>query len=120
MELFKKFFVKGKNNNEIQQNLDIPELSIDKQDSVLFGRYMYDIHTIKPIEWIILDENENDNEMLLLSKKCLDTIEYIKYNFQDDAEDTRRRLIWEFSDLREWLNDYFYNNAFNSVEKSTF
>ena len=58
------------------------------------------------IDWIVLDENEDG--MFILSEKILDEKE-----FNTDVYD----LTWEESGLRKWLNDDFYNSAFNSEEK---
>lgn len=76
-----------------------------KQDIVEFGSY-YQINGKEktPIEWRVLDIK--DGEALLLSLKILDW-----HNFDSNTND------WENSEIREWLNDYFYNEAFSKEEK---
>ncbi len=59
------------------------------------------------LEWIVLDEN--DSEVLLLSKYA---IEQKPYN--DEFAD----VTWEECSLRHWLNDEFYSTAFNDSEKN--
>ena len=54
--------------------------------------------------------DEEDGELLLLSKYCLDSR---AYNRKADVS-----LVWENSDYRAWLNDDFYNTAFSEEEKA--
>ena len=49
------------------------------------------------------------NQVLLLSKYVLDAKPYNK-----EWED----VIWETSDIRQWLNNEFYTTAFNKAEKA--
>ena len=58
------------------------------------------------IEWIIIDKNGSD--ILLLSKYAL-----LKKAF--DSSDSS--ATWESCDLRSWLNDDFYNMAFDLDER---
>jgi hypothetical protein len=60
-----------------------------------------------PIEWRVLENN--NGKLLLLSENLIDCSRYHK-----NAPD----ITWRNSDLRKWLNDDFYNAAFNSQEKS--
>ena len=77
---------------------------------------------VQKILWRVLDRK--NGELLLLSEHILDNKQYQdKADFSvkrsDKKEDIERaRLPWERCDLRRWLNDYFYNNAFNAQEKS--
>ena len=57
------------------------------------------------IEWIILEEN--NNEMYLLSNIILDSQDY-RHNENNN---------YELSTIRNWLNSDFYNKAFNQNEK---
>ncbi len=87
------------------------EPNIEKQynvgESIWFGTYPQEADgTKKPIEWIILETKEN--RMLLLSKYILDTRKY---------HEKKKGVTWEESDIRQWLNNEFYMNAFNSVEQ---
>ena len=59
------------------------------------------------IEWYVLDRKED--KVLLFSKYVLDTKPFHKeYN----------EVTWAQSSIREWLNNMFYNFAFNEAEKN--
>ncbi len=77
----------------------------------IFGSYEQDNNTAngkEPIEWIILDKRE-DGSLVLLSKYALDAEPYnTKYT----------DVTWETCTLRKWLNEDFYNEAFNAIEKA--
>ena len=60
----------------------------------------------KPIEWIVLDIQ--DERALLLSKNILDTQQY-------NTEQVP--TTWETSSIRSWLNHTFLNQAFTSEEQ---
>ncbi|MBO5622534.1 MAG: hypothetical protein J5959_13000, partial [Butyrivibrio sp.] len=77
--------------------------------TVTLGRYEQDNNPdngSEPIEWIVLDVQ--DGKSLLLSKYVLDSVKY-----QEEAVKT----VWEYCDLRKWLNDGFLNKAFCRTEK---
>ena len=61
-----------------------------------------------PIEWLVL-AREGD-KALLISKYALDCM---KYNTE------KTDISWVTCSLRRWLNNEFYNRAFNSMEKVT-
>ena len=61
----------------------------------------------KPIEWLILDEKEN--EALLVSKHVIDCGHY------HDGYDT---VTWETCSLRKWLNTHFLEAAFTEEERA--
>lgn len=72
---------------------------------------------VEPIKWMIL-ENMN-NEVTLLADMIVD-----KHHFYTDIN---QRIIdgkpvyasnWEYSSIREWLNNDFYNNAFDYGNKT--
>jgi len=67
--------------------------------------------TVMPIEWYVL--NEADGHTVLMSKYILD-----ETCFQTNTETDNQGNYpnnWSLSVLRTWLNDTFYNTAFNSV-----
>ena len=79
-------------------------------DCIWFGNYFQsDSSSKEPIKWRILSVNEN--EAFLLSDKILDM-----YAFTVE-EYLPTNIVWENSGIREWLNSYFYNNAFSDEEK---
>lgn len=95
--------------------VDVDPTSADKAtlvrdgDVVIFGQYEQDGNTgngKEPIEWEIL--TEKDGKMLLISKYILDCQPY-------NTESTE--VTWETCSLRQWLNNDFYNTAFNESDQ---
>ncbi len=85
--------------------------NIEKQynegESVWFGSYPQTKNgDKKPIEWMILKKEKN--KALLLSKYILDAKRYHK-KFE--------KVTWQTSDIRSWLNNEFYKNAFTGMEQ---
>ena len=79
-------------------------------ESIKFGKYEQDNNKEngeEEIEWIVLKKDET--KLLLLSKYILD-----KYEYYDGSG----FIEWNESGLRNWLNSYFYNDAFDEEEKS--
>lgn len=80
-------------------------------DTVIFGTYPQtaegDDET--PIEWIVLDVQEN--EALLISKYALDCKPYHNEKY--------KAVTWETCTLREWLNDEFFNKAFSEENRQS-
>lgn len=86
----------------------------DVGDTVVFGSYKQDSSAGKdPIEWIVLENNENG--MLLLSKYVLDNKVYYNDGNGINVDD---KSSWSGSNLRYWLNNTFYNNSFTTEEKA--
>ena len=82
---------------------------VDQMDTVKFGSYpQSDANGNKkePIEWIVLDRQENKS--LLLSKYILDCKCY---------HDIEYPVTWETCTLRHWLNNDFLQQAFNYNEQ---
>lgn len=95
------------------------EATVDNFESIEFGNYyINDIAGEKkePIEWVIM--KKENNRALLLSRYVLD------YHSYDDRVRNKANNYkqfhsdWKDSSLREWLNNYFYNESFNEYEKS--
>lgn len=63
----------------------------------------------KKIEWIVIEKNKH--YLTLLSKNCLEAKSYHE-NFSRE-----KRVTWENSTLRSWLNDEFIKN-FSESEQS--
>ena len=79
-------------------------------DVVKLGVYEQDNDTsngMEPIEWEVLDIDSG--KALLVSRYALDAL---PYNNEFAA------VTWEECTLRKWLNDTFYNTAFNDTEKA--
>lgn len=69
-------------------------------DIISFGKYHGEI------KWIVIDKK--DDSVLLLSKHIIDIKPYSSFHSAS---------TWETSAMREWLNGFFYNNAFTQEEK---
>ena len=82
---------------------------VKKGDTIKFGTYEqdYPVNGKDPIKWVVLDKTQNG--ILVMSKYGLDCL---PYNIE------RAKTTWENCTLRRWLNDKFYNAAFNKIEKS--
>lgn len=92
--------------SEIYENLNTTSIG----DIVTFGSYEQDNNTSngkEAIEWIVIDKNGTG--ALLLSKYALDCRKY-------NSETTD--VTWGTCTLRNWLNEAFFDNAFNEMEKS--
>ena len=78
-------------------------------DTFTFGTYEQDgkkTNGAETVEWIVLAKE--DNKVLALSKYALDCMPY-NSEFESSS--------WETCTLRSWLNEDFYNSAFNNPEK---
>ncbi len=78
-------------------------------DTIVFGKYEQDNVTSNGeeyIEWLVLD---NDGEKVLVISK--DVLDWMRFSGST--------TVWEYSELREWLNNDFYNSAFTSEEQSS-
>ncbi len=78
-------------------------------ESITFGTYEQDNHFgngEEAIEWIVLDKK--DGKALLLSKYILAAKEY-HFEFAP--------MTWEKCTLRGWLNEEFFQTAFNEKEQ---
>lgn len=88
----------------------LPLRNTPKYELVTFGRFeqdAYETSGAEAIEWIVLDRI--DNHILLLSYEILTTRPY--------NSDAFKEITWEDSDLRFFLNNDFYESAFNDQEK---
>ena len=71
-----------------------------KGDIVTLGNYYGEI------EWLVLDVK--DDNLLLITLDCIDALPY---------NNERKKLTWENSDIRKWLNEDFIETAFSEEEK---
>ena len=80
-----------------------------EQGTLSFGSY-YQMNdkTKKPIEWIVLEKNEN--RVLLLSKYVLDARQY-------HSGDGKTNVVWKDSDLRKWMNGEFFESILDAMER---
>ena len=87
-----------------------PGSYIREGDTVYFGQYEQrggEANGPEPIEWDILDES--DGHLLLISRYVLEGQPYV-----DEGYDN----TWENSYLRYWLNNEFYNTAFDADQQN--
>ncbi len=78
-------------------------------DIIVFGKYEQDnvaSNGEEDIEWLVL--SNEDGKVLVISKEVLDWMRY--------SEST---TVWEYSDIRTWLNNDFYNTAFTDSERNS-
>lgn len=96
---------------DLKDGYDNPRYTDDNTiwDCVYFGRYKQNNTILKkePIEWRVL--SVDGDEALLFADKALDGKPY---------NDTFMDITWKECTLHTWLNDEFYNEAFNEAEKS--
>jgi hypothetical protein len=79
-------------------------------NTVMFGHYEQDGNLNngpESIEWIVLDVQ--DGKSLLLSKYALDRQKF----------DTHNKVFWCDSAIRKWMNNEFFQSAFDDDEKNT-
>lgn len=94
-----------KQENERQHREYINSLKADA--TIEFGSYPFEADgTERPIEWRIL-ERYSDDTALLISKYCL-----AARRFDSTSND------WEQSEIRQWLNNEFYNATFKDEDKN--
>lgn len=71
----------------------------------------------EPIKWRILEEK--DGRATILAELILDSQDYnYTFNSRTIDETTVYANNYEYSSIRAWLNDNFYNTAFNELEKA--
>jgi len=85
-------------------------------DIINFGTYQQTVYEtdVAPIKWRVLQNS--GSELFVLSEYILDCKRY----HGDSLDITWRDCVditWHDCDLRKWLNNEFYNTAFNAVEK---
>lgn len=91
-------------------NNTTPLSSVRVGGSVYFGSYEQDndlSNGQEPIEWIVLAKD--GNSILLISRYCLDCRPFHSVSYE--------KVTWENCSLRSWLNDTFYDKAFDGNEK---
>jgi predicted small lipoprotein YifL len=76
---------------------------------VTFGRFYQDAdgNELAPIEWMVLDEK--DGYSLLLTRQIIASKGWVNEGRDD--------ITWEETDLRQWLDNDFYNTAFTAEEQ---
>lgn len=84
-------------------------------DTVYWGLYEQDNdldNGTEPVEWVVIDAD--DDSVLLMSKYIIDVHKYNSEYNHDEGETS----FWYNSELREYLNDDFFNLAFTDYEQN--
>ena len=106
---------------------DDPDPNNKPPNLILYCWFKYE-----PISWIVLEDEEEDGKAFLFSEFMLD-----KRLYQDVSRDTTlwdtgsgefKEKVgfpentylnnWEYSTIRKWLNETFYQTAFNEPQRS--
>lgn len=114
--------IEAQNNNsvDIEEQISKAKLvstygdmsTIDEMDTVTFGSYPQSSTSadkLEPIEWIVLERDYKNKRALLLSKYILDNV-----SFNSEHKECK----WKDSELRQWINQTFYDKVFNENEKN--
>ncbi len=83
---------------------------VKKGDIIKFGAYEQDgdfTNGKEAIEWVVLEKTKK--QVFVVSKYVLDCLPYNK---------EATTVTWEDCSLRNWLNEKFYANAFNTTEQN--
>ena len=82
--------------------------------TVKFGKYMQKNSSMEDIEWVVLKQEYG--KALLMSVNILEAGISPTADYSDD--DYKKYIInWSANAVRKWLNNQFFNIAFNEVEK---
>ena len=83
--------------------------SLEPGDTLYFGKYYYNNNVNKEnIEWRVL--SAKDDKILLISKYILDFVNY------ETDRNTKNNDYYETSEMKQWLENDFFNAAFSSKE----
>jgi len=83
--------------------------------TVLMGNYFQKSNEKEPVQWLVLEQK--DGEALLLSKFALHTRGYWMGEPWEAYKDNGKKLCWENSELRKWLNGEFRDLVFSHREQ---
>jgi len=86
---------------------------------ICLGTYSYNESGTQSskIIWTVIDYDNNKGEVKLISKYVIDCIPFVTESTQKDEASGSSINVWSNSYIREWLNGYFYETAFNDDEK---
>ncbi|MBP5159963.1 MAG: hypothetical protein ILP10_06645 [Lachnospiraceae bacterium] len=97
-----------KNGLSVKKNKKIAQVYVS------FGTQTNDDEAV-PLEWMVLDRDEANNRLLLLSRYIVDNIAYYDYG---GGAVTDQGTTWAESSVRRWLNEDFYGAVFDAGEKA--
>ena len=96
---------------EEETSTNSPASAYEIGNTVVFGRFEQDRdkkNGPEPIEWIVLDTDEENHKALLISRLILDCFRF---------HDSTGNGTWNLCTLRNWLNGDFLNSAFTPEEQ---
>ena len=99
----------GNSSDVCTDETDLSLRNAGPGDTITFGSYEQDnnfSNGMENIDWIILERD--DDKILVISKYALDCQQYYPEYVS---------VTWETSTMRAWLNETFYNTAFDEAEK---
>ena len=108
--------LEGFRDSEKKANSIYYEYEVEKIKSAMVGEYVFYgsyeqdnnlSNGEEKIEWRVLEKN--GNKVLLISKYCLENLEY---------HSSEINATWESCTLRSWLNNDFFINAFSVSERA--
>ena len=128
-------FIAQKDVNVVKASSSVADLvsnprkdtGVTTWDCVYFGSYYQALnkhqsenhegeYLKEPIKWRVLEKK--DGELFLLADQSLESIQFNEDHIKMNPDTGEMDLSWANSDIRKWLNDDFYNIAFNSDEKA--
>ena len=79
------------------------------RQTVNYGRFYQNsaVVVLSPVEWIVLDEQ--DGYTLLMTRQVIASYGWVNQGRDD--------ITWAETDLRQWLDNEFYNTAFSEEER---
>ena len=98
------FSTRKRGNNPVMRE-------VKEGDVIKFGRYEQDNNLNngpEDIEWIVLESHEQPDWLVLLCKYCIDVM---------PLNEGEGEYYWADCSLRKWLNEDFYNTAFDEKDK---
>ena len=106
---FGTYIQKSSNENVVVEN-DESSKTLNNESAIIDDASDEDdkIYVNDKIEWIVLEIDKENKKALLFSKYILDMHAF------DKKSDN---ITWENSEIRRWLNEDFYNEAFDEKEK---
>ena len=84
-------------------NSPVPQISVKPGSIKTFGKYKGE-----EINWYVVDIDRSADTALLVSVKAVDVVQY---------HSSTKTTAWADCDLRDWLNNTFYQDAFSQEEK---
>jgi len=103
--------------NALNQIITINEYGYIEYDENEYKEYYDNYYLVEPIKWKILETNNNSYK--LVSDLILDQQDFYSSTYDRTINgNTIYPNNYEYSDIREWLNNDFINASFNTEEQN--